>query len=112
MDRIYPPKAPSITITQGGVFQKRASKIEEMQNKIYSVHNRACPNRIVKAANKIPTTAALTPSSAPCMKDILLTLSQNGKTPITSKKAGRKIAIVASIAQAFRLTLLLYKKRM
>ena len=25
MDRIYPPKAPSITITQGGVFQK-ASK--------------------------------------------------------------------------------------
>lgn len=25
MDRTYPPKAPSITITQGGVFQK-ASK--------------------------------------------------------------------------------------
>ena len=78
--------------------KKRASKIEEMQNKIYSVLNRACPNRVIKAAIKIPTTTALTPSSAPCMKDIFLTLSQKGKTPITSKKAGRKIAIVASMA--------------
>ncbi len=35
MDRIYPPKAPSITITQGGVFQK-ASKQKRSEAKTKS----------------------------------------------------------------------------
>ena len=48
---------------------------------------------LYKAANRSPTTPALTPASAAWVRTLRLSCSQNGRTPTTSRNEGVKMAI-------------------
>lgn len=90
-----------ITTHQGGTRQNWSSPkqmIAIMKSagvRIADVHTGS-----YRAAIRIPTTAALIAHNADCKSGLILNVSQNGTTPMTSRKDGKKIAIVVMLYDA------------